>query len=272
FWARLLYFGYDTNLGHGWSAAVGFEMNSPAYEKETMVPYVKSAYIRKALGKGAQLLIGIIPTPSFDKTEGFWGLRYIEKTATDLFQFAAPRDFGIALEGKTGNGLVYNLTYGNYGSIEGEWNKGKAIYGRIGWESESHYLEANGHYAKDGRNKITFLSVFGGLKGSWGRFGIGYHYKNMKPGASDSVNNSIISTFAVVNAGEKIQAFVRYDHNTDFNFENIGGYLPNPAADYKSRLLVVGTAYKVSEMIRICPNLKYVFYGESGIGEKPGGD
>lgn len=261
FWIRRIYFGYNTKLGDGWSARVRFEMNSPAFEEDNMVPYIKNAHLKKDLGGGAGFLVGIIEPPSFNKIEKFWGYRFIEKTAPDFFKFASSRDFGAALEGKTKSGLVYTLMYGNFSSNKGEDNKGKAVYGRVGWESETAYLEANGHFAGDGGKDITYLTAFGGLKGSWGRAGIGYHYKSEKPEEGDSKSSGILSGFGVLKLGQKSEIFARYDHFADPGFKDIGGYIPVPAAIFDARFLMAGIAFKLHKNITFSPNVKYVFYG-----------
>jgi len=272
FWLRRIYFGYNTDLGNGWSARVRLEMNSDAFGSDSITPYVKNAHVKKKLGGGASLLVGIMEPPSFNKIEKFWGFRYIEKTAPDFFKFASSRDFGVALDGKTKSGLVYTLMYGNYSSNKGEDNKGKAVYGRLGWEAKSMYLEANGHYASDDGEDIVYLALFGGLKGDWGRFGVGYHYRDDSPEEGDSQNNGIISGFAVVNFSKKACAFARYDHLTDYNFKDPSGYLPIPAKSYKARMLIAGLNFKVNKFIQLSPNVKYVFYGDSDNGTSPDGD
>lgn len=263
FWLRRIYFGYNTSLGDGWSARVRLEMNSPAFSEGTMTPYVKNAHLKKSLGGGASMLFGIIEPPSFNKVEKFWGFRYIEKTAPDFFKLASSRDFGVAIDGKTKAGLVYTVMIGNYGSNKGEDNKGKAVYGRLGYEGKSYYVEGNGHFAKDGSKDITYLSLFGGMKGGWGRFGVGYHYKNEDSGG-DRTNNGIISAFGVMNISGKAQVYARYDHLTDFNFKDIGGYVPIPANAFESRFVIAGLNFNLHKMVQISPNIKYVMYTGEG--------
>jgi hypothetical protein len=261
FWIRRIYFGYNTKLGDGWSARVRFEMNSPAFGEGTMVPYIKNAHLKKDLGGGAALLVGIIEPPSFNKIEKFWGYRFIEKTAPDFFKFASSRDFGIALDGKTEGGLVYTLMYGNYGSNKGEDNAGKGIYARGGYEAKNFYVEANGHFANDNGKEIMYLTGFGGLKGDWGRFGIGYHHKSEKPEGGDSKNDGIISGFAAIKLGKDMEVFARYDHHTDLSFKDIGSYVPIPAKQFEARYLMAGVSFKIHKMVKLSPNVKYVFYG-----------
>ncbi len=264
FWFRRIYFGYNTDLGEGWSLRVRLEMDSAAYKKSSIVPYLKNAHLKKKLGGGASLLIGLIEPPSFNKVEKFWGFRFIEKTPADFFKFASSRDMGIAIDGKTKSGIVYTLMFGNYGSNKGEWNKGKAIYGRLGWQSKNFYTEANGHYASDNGKTKTYLSLFGGLRGDWGRIGISYNYLFEKPETGDSENNGIISGFAVINFSKKGQFFARYDMLTDLNFKDIGGYVPVLASQYKARYIMSGLNFKIHKHIQISPNMRYVFYSGEG--------
>ena len=271
FWLRRVYFGYNTDLGDGWSARLRFEMNSPAFGEGTLVPYIKNAHIKKDLGGGAAILAGIIEPPSFDKIEKFWGFRFIEKTAPDFFKFASSRDFGVALDGKTKGGLVYTLMMGNYSSNKGEDNKGKAFYARLGWEAKNVYLEANAHFADDGSKDYTYLTLFGGMKGDWGRFGVGYHYLDVERATGNSSNDGIISAFAVVKMSKKAEVFARYDHHTDLSFKDTGDYIPVPASYYKARFLMGGLIFNVHKMVKISPNVKYVFYGDNN-GSKPDGD
>jgi len=260
FWMRRAYFGYNTDLGNGWSARLRLEMNSPAYEEALAVPFVKNVHLEKKLGGGVSILVGIIEPPSFDKKEQFWGYRFIEKTPADFFKFASSRDFGLALDGKTKGGLVYTLMYGNYGSNKGEDNKGKGLYGRLGWESKSAYVEANAYFAADNGKDIAYMSFFGGLKGKWGRFGLGYDHRSETPDGGESKSSGIISGFGAFKLGKITELFARYDHFTDLGFEDIGSYIPIPASQFESHYLMAGLNFKVHKMIQLSPNVKYVFY------------
>jgi len=188
-------------------------------------------------------------------------LRFIEKTPPDFFKFASSRDFGVALDGKTKGGLVYTLMYGNYGSNKGEDNKGKGIYARLGWESKTAYVEANGHFANDNGKDMTYFALFGGLKGGWGRLGLSYFFHDQKPEQGDSQNSGIISGFAAIKISKKAEIFARYDHFTDVSLSNIGDYIPVPAKHYEARFIIAGLSFKVHDMVKISPNIKYVFYG-----------
>jgi len=259
-WIRRIYLGYNTKISDRFSARVRLEMNSTAFGENTLTPYVKNAHLAYSLGGGAEVLAGIIEPPSFDRIEKFWGLRFIEKTPADFFKLASSRDTGVALNGKTKGGLVYTVMYGNYSSNKGEDNKGKAVYGRLGYESKQVYLEGNATVASDNGTDYTFLSGFGGMKGDWGRLGAGYMQQRKKKDDSDAETVGAISGFAAVNAGKNLEVFARYDHLTDLAFKDIGDYLPVAASQYKARLLMAGLNFKVHKMVSISPNVKMVTY------------
>jgi len=265
FWIRRLYIGYNTDLGNGWSAKVRLEMDSFPFEKGSIVPYLKNLHIKKTLSTGVSLILGIIEPPSFDKIEKFWGFRYIEKTAPDFWKFATSRDFGVAIDGKTKTGIVYTLMYGNYSSNKGETNSGKAVYGRVGYEKRNMYVEINSHFADDGGKNKNYASIFGGLKGNWGRFGVGYNHYSEKSVDSDKKYNGIISAFGVIKLSNKSRIFARYDFLSDLNFRDISGYLPVPSSTNLARLFIAGINIDVSKYIKISPNVKYVHYLNSDL-------
>lgn len=272
FWLRRIYFGYNTKLSDKLSARVRLEMASTAFAEAKLVPFVKNAHLKYKLGGGANLIFGIIDPPSFNKIEKFWGYRFLEKTGPDFFKLASSRDFGLSLDGKSKGGLVYTLMYGNYSSNKSEDNKGKAFYGRVGYQTKSLYAEVNGHYAADGSKKYTFLSGFVGCKANFGRAGLGYHYKNQDPETGDSNDTSMISGFGIIKMSKKSEVVLRYDHYLNENLKNISGYFPVVSADAPARFLIAGINFKVHKMVNIMPNIKYAFYSNPDSGSKPEAD
>lgn len=268
FWLRRIYFGYNAELGDDWSARVRFEMNSAAFASSELIPYVKDAFVKKKFG-GMAIIAGIIEPPSFNLVEKFWGYRYIEKTAPDYFKLASSRDFGIALDGKTAGGIVYTVMYGNYSSNKGEAEKGKVVYGRLGYEAKTAYVEANAHFGGDAGKDKFYLTLFGGLKGDWGRFGVGYHMFSQEPKTGKKEETGVVSGFAVLNLSKKTEVFARYDHLTDFMLKDLADYLVIPGKHYKPRVIMAGVNFKVSKNVELSPNFRYVFYTGDN---KPKGD
>ncbi len=259
-WLRRIYLGYNTKISKKFSARVRLEMASKAFGEDKLYLYVKNAHVKYKMSKNLSLIAGIVSPPSFDKTEKFYGYRFIEKTSADLFKLASSRDFAIGLDGKGKGGLVYTLMYGNYSSNKGEDNKGKALYLRLGHQTKTTFVEANAHVASDNDKDIFFMNGFGGIKGSWGRFGAQYSHRSEKKDGSERVNTGIISAFTTLKFGKTSEVFARYDHFTKKGFKNITGYLPIMAKDYKARLIIAGLNFKVHKNIQLSPNVKYVFY------------
>ncbi len=271
FWIRRIYFGYNTQLSEKFSARVRFEMNSPAYEEGTLDPYIKNVHLQYALSDGVNLTAGIIEPPSFDRVEKFWDHRYIEKTPADLFKFASSRDFGLALDGKTKGGLVYTVMYGNYSSNKSEDNQGKGVYGRLGYESKSFYIEANGHVSSDSGSDYLFLSGFAGIKGDWGNVGANYIYLDKSKDGVDGESMSCVSAFTTLKLGKTTNAVLRYDHMLDPALKHVTGYLRfHP--DAPARMVIAALTFDVHKMVQLSPNVKYVFYGDSAMGSKPESD
>jgi hypothetical protein len=273
FWIRRIYFSYNTKISDKFSARVRLEMDSPAFEEDKLIPFIKDAWLKYKLGGGANLVVGIMEPPSFNKIEKFWGYRHLEKTAPDLFKLASSRDFGIALDGKTKGGLVYTLMYGNYSSNKSEDNKGKGVYGRLGYTSKSVYAEANAHFSNDGSKDYLYLTGFAGLKGKFGNVGLAFHHKNQSPDEGDDEDTQVLSAMGIFKLSKKAKAVFRFDYFLKENLKDIGGYLPVPSAVAPARLLIAALDFKVHKMIQITPNVKFVFYGDPDAGiDKPGSD
>jgi len=264
FWLRRIYFGYNTKLGDGWSARVRFEMNSPAFEEGTVDPYIKNAHLQKEFKSGLKLIMGIIEPPSFNMIEKFWGYRFVEKTAPDFFKMASSRDFGLALEKQEDSGLVYTVMFGNYSSNKGEDNKGKAVYGRLGFVKDAFHLEVNGHYAGDGSKKIIYLAGFGGVKGDWGRLGAGLYFRSENPDEGDAYDVTVLSAHGTVKMGEKSEFFARVDSFFNEGLKDPGGYVPILAKGEKPTFVIAGFNFKIHKMVELSPNVKWVMYGGDG--------
>lgn len=271
FWFRRIYFGYDFKFD-GYTFRVRFEGNSPAFEEATIGPFVKDLYLKKNIGGGNVLQLGIYSPPSFDKIEKFWGFRHIEKTALDLFKLASSRDTGIGISG--GKNFNYTIMYANFGSNKGEDNQGKGFFGRLGYETDSIYVEANGYFAADGSKDYTLFQAFAGLKGKWGNFGLNYAYKNQAQEGEDDKNTSLISAFGHVKISKKAKIVLRYDHFFDVNLKESTGYLSFASTIAPARFIIAGIDIKLNKWLQFGPNIKYAFYGdpaEAGV-DKPGSD
>jgi len=270
FWFRRIYLGYDQKFGD-FGFRVRLEGNSPAFEEGTIVPFVKDLYLKYKLGSSVELQAGMYSPPTFDKIEDFWGYRHIEKTPLDLFKLASSRDIGFGISG--GKNFIYTLMYANFGSNKGEDNQGKGFFGRLGYETETLYVEANGYVAADGDKDYQLFQGFAGIQGKWGNLGLNYAYKNQSEEGEEDMNTSLVSAFSTIKLGKKATLVVRYDHFLDPNLKDPGDYLPIASTTAAPRLLIVALDFKVHKQVQIGPNIKYVFYGDAVEGmEKPDAD
>jgi hypothetical protein len=271
FWFRRIYFGYDFKFD-SYTFRVRFEGNSPSFGDGTIVPYVKDLYLKKKIGSTHVLQFGICSPPTFENIEKFWGYRHVEKIPIDLFKLGSSRDTGIGIAG--GNNFTYSVMYANFGSNKGEDNQGKGFFGRLGYQTDNLYVEANGYIAADGSKDYTLFQGFAGIKGKWGNFGLNYAYKNQAQEEEDDKNTSLISAFGHVRISKKAKLVLRYDHFFDVNLKESTSYLSFASTIAPARFIIVGLDIKVNKWFQFGPNIKYAFYGdptEAGI-EKPGSD
>jgi hypothetical protein len=280
-WFRRIYFTYNNQLTDNLKMRLRLEMDSPGdfMSKDKMVPVVKDAWLSYSFGDNS-VLAGVISPPTFGKTiEDFWGYRCLEKTPLDLFKLRSSRDHGIAMKGNLNQSgsISYMAMFGNGSSNKGEINKGKIFYGALTFEpAEGFVLEAYGDYETEVDKVSSYVyQGFAGYQGDWGR--IGLHFANKHVNAVDlGWDFSVLSGFAVISAGSGLDIIARYDKTRGDGWE--AGFQGNkisyiPLADYvKTNLIIVGVSFKVLDSLLLIPNVKYAFYDEPEMGDKPDAD
>ena len=278
FWFRRIYFTYNNKLSDSVKMRLRFEMNSPSdlLSSALLVPYVKDAYLSFSLGGGASLIAGIQGPPSFGLEEDTWGWRPLEKTPLDLYKWTSSRDFGVSIKG--GETLAYHFMFGQGSSNKSETNNGKKFFGSLAYKSNGFVLEAVAQYdrAKGGDDDLIFKG-FGAYSGDWGRVGVMYANRSYKKeGAEDSNVYNVMSAFAVIKAGEKVELIGRYDYNfgdgykTSFNGSGIS-YVPF-ANNHEFSFILAALAYQVHKNVWIIPNVKFAIYNDPDVGEKADND
>lgn len=277
FWFRRIYFTFENSLTPKIKMRLRFEMNSPGdfVSKTTLTPVVKDAYLNFK-GGNQNVRVGIQSPPTFDRIEDIWGYRSLEKTPLDLFKIRSSRDFGIALKGtldKQGN-ITYTLMYGNGSSNKAETNQGKVFYGRLGFQPLANlYLEIYGDYETSVNNQNSYVyQGFASYQGNWGRIGLQLSNQQVEQ-EDNSLEYRVVSAFAVLKAGEKIDLIGRYDHTwgDGFNEKFFGqkiAYIPM-GVDVQPRLIIGALSWNAAQNVWIIPNLKYVFYQADQAKEKP---
>lgn len=278
FWFRRIYFTYNNNLSDTVKMRLRFEMNSPGdfTTSANLTAFVKDAYLSIGLWGSAILIAGIQGPPSFELEEATWGWRPLEKTPLDLYGWTSSRDFGIALKG--GKNLAYHVMFGQGSSTKAEIDNGKKIFGSLAFKRNGFVIEAMVQYdrAKGGDDDFI-LKGFGAYTGDWGRVGLMYAYRDYKKEGADSfLAYNILSAFAVIKAGEKIELIGRYDLNFGEGYrENFNGsqidYVPF-AYNHEFHFVIAALSYQVYKNVWIIPNVKFTMYNDPEIGEKAGND
>ena len=278
FWFRRIYFTYDNKLSGTVKMRLRFEMNSPGdfTSSLTLDSFVKDAYLDFKLGGGVSLRAGIQGPPSFALEEDTWGWRPLEKTPLDLYKWTSSRDFGISIKG--GKTLAYHFMFGQGSSNKAETNSGKKYFGSLAYKSNGFVVEAMAQYdrAKGGDDDII-LKGLGAYTGDWGRIGLMYAYRDYKKeGADSSLAYNILSAFAVIKAGEKVELIGRYDMNFGDGYkESFKGYKVAyvPFADnHEFSFVIAALAYQVHKNVWIIPNVKFTMYNDPDEGEKADSD
>ncbi len=278
FWFRRIYFTYNNKLSDTVKMRLRLEMASPGdfVTSSTLDPFVKDAYLSFNLGAGASLVAGIQGPPSFGNEEDIWGYRSLEKTPLDLYKWTSSRDFGLSLKG--GESFLFHFMIGQGSSNKAETNNGKKIFGSLGYQSGGLFIEAVAQYerVKSGDNDII-LKGFGAYSGDWGRIGVLYAFRDYKKdGADDSLAYNILSAFAVIKVGEKVELIGRYDMNFGDGYkESFKGsgisYVPF-ANNMEFSLIIAALSYQVHKNVWIIPNVKLAMYNGPDEGEKADND
>lgn len=274
FWFRRIYFTYNNQLSDTVEMRLRLEMNSAPdfYTFAVLTPYVKDAYIDFKIA-GQHLIAGIQSPPSFAKIEDIWGYRSLEKTPLDLHRWTSSRDFGVSLKG--GKTFPYQVMFANGSSNKSETNKGKKLFGALGYEKNGFFIEAMGQYEKT-RNEAEeyILQGFASYRGEWGRLGLQFAHWNSKPkNTEESFNYNVISAFAVISAGKNLELIGRIDkyfgdgYKTNYSGSEID-YIPF-AENAESNFIIGAVSYQVLKNVWLIPNIKLVFYNQPDEGDKP---
>ena len=284
FWFRRIYLTYDNSLSDSIKMRLRLEAASTAnlFESATLVPFVKDAYLSWKFTHSASLVAGIQSPPSFAQGETVWGYRSLEKTPLDLYRWTSSRDFGVSVKG--GKNIVYHAMFANGSANKSETDKGKKVYGSLGYKTGGFFIEAMAQYDRaKGRDDNLIMQAFVSYQGEWGRLGFQFsHDSYKKKGADDASNYNIASIFAIYKPSEKIDLIGRWDHNfgdgwkQSFNGAKVD-YVPF-AKNHELDFFIAAISWQAHKNVWIIPNLKFAVYSENDFMkdeldyQKPGND
>ncbi len=276
FWFRRIYLTYNNDLSEKIKMRLRLEMKSAGdfISKSKLTPIVKDAYLSYSMRRH-NFKFGIIPTPTEMNIVDYWGYRAVEKTPFDLHKFSPTRDFGFSLSGTLDQKekISYLIMYGNGASVGSETNRGKKLYGQIGFKPNPNlYIEAYGDYEKQDNNKTYHLyQIFMGYKSSWGRVAIQFARRFLKQGPI-SEDWPLLSIFGVIKVLESVEFLTRYDRMFSPNPSGAKiSYIPF-SNDSSSHFVIGGLSWEAEKNIWFIPNVKYVFYEQPESGVKPSDD
>jgi len=281
FWFRRIYFTYNNRLGENIKVRLRLEMNSPGdFSSSSLNPYVKDAYLDVKLAEGLNLIAGIQGPPALENIESVWGYRSLEKIPLDLYKWTSSRDFGLSIKG--GKEFIYQVMFGQGSGNKSEADKGKKIYGMVGYKTGGFHLEVNGAYEKLKEVWTDyFLHGHASYSGKWGRVAVEYAHRQEEEKVAGGENPvyeyNILSAFVVLSASKKLDIIARYDLNSGDGYINRfkgSGVDYIPFEDYFEPSLFIGAiSYNVFKNVWLIPNIKYSTYRDPGDGrEKPGND
>ena len=173
FQLRRLHLFYDYNFSSEFSTRFLLEGNDKTLEPGGRQGlFVKTAYAEwKNVFSESNLLVGLIPTPTWSAVEGFWGYRSIEKTIADGRNLGSGSDMGVQLRGALLNmwSTKYALMIGNGNSQRPENNRYKKYYALLsGSPFQNFSVETYVDYepAMLGKNRTTWKAFFSYLQPS----------------------------------------------------------------------------------------------------------
>ena len=268
FWFRRIYLTFDQKVAEHWSVRLRGEMNQAGdfVTKAKLTPSVKDAYLKWSNGRH-QVILGISPTPTWERLEKMWGYRAVEKTALDLYKMGSSRDFGLAAKGPldAAGKVHYHVMLANGGGTSSEVNQGKKAMASLAVSPVPELtLEAYADFeARPGRADV--YTVQGALfyVSDAGRLGVQFAHQNQQVEGGGDRSLDVLSLFGSVQAGKAVRLFGRFDRQFQPNpkGEKVA-YLPF-AQTAEANFVVAGLDYAVNEKIHFMPNVETIFYANA---------
>ncbi|MEL0191742.1 MAG: hypothetical protein VW865_05645 [Halieaceae bacterium] len=268
---RRLLLTADATLDDHWSARARLEAyHEGAFENYEMTHRVLDLGVTRKLGDH-RLSAGLIPTITYDVMEGFWGKRYLVRTAPDI-QGIAARDLGVKLMGplSSGRGLSYRVMYGSKETWEADKNPFDKVMGGVTWRGNGGWLvDAYGDWeSRPGPYDRTTWQFLVGKKTD--QFTLGLEYLNQD--RDEDPDLELATVLGVLKLGGRWSLMGQLHRLFKPSVKgNDIAYIPfDPTA--KATNLVGGLEYRVNEHVTLSPNIVWTRYGINESGVKPDDD
>ncbi len=255
FQIRRLHFFYDYNISDNFFTRFQLEGNDKSLEPGGRQGlYVKTAYAEwKNIFNKSNLLVGLIPTPTWSSVERLWGYRSIEKTITDFRNAGSGSDMGVQLCGiiPFSISLNYSLMIGNGSYQKPEINKHKKYYAMLsGNPIDKFSVETYFDFEPAINNKdITTLKTFLSYKDNSCMIGAEIFQQTRLKKDTATGDNAIfgVALFAWHKISEQFKIFGCVDY-----------FDPNRLSDYigfYEYFFSVGLDYTPIKKIHFMPNI-----------------
>jgi len=268
---RRLLLTADATLDDHWSARARLEAyHEGAFENYEMTHRVLDLGVTRKLGDH-RLSAGLIPTITYDVMEGFWGKRYLVRTAPDI-QGIAARDLGVKLMGplSSGRGLSYRVMYGSKETWEADKNPFDKVMGGVTWRGNGGWLvDAYGDWeSRPGPYDRTTWQFLVGKKTD--QFTLGLEYLNQD--RDEDPDLELATVLGVLKLGGRWSLMGQLHRLFKPSVKgNDIAYIPfDPTA--KATNLVGGLEYRVNDHVTLSPNIVWTRYGINESGVKPDDD
>jgi hypothetical protein len=234
--------------------------------------YVKTAYAEwKNILPSSNLLLGLVPTPTWASVEGIWGYRSVEKTITDFRNLGSGSDMGVLLRSTlpTSVALNYALMIGNGNSQKPENNKYKKYYFLLGGSPFQYFsIEAYVDHepAALGKDRTTWKAFLSYTEERWMA---GTEITEQVQHNQDTLHNNFavfgVSVFSWYCFSEQCKAFGRIDYYDPNRF--------SPGTGFCEYFLSLGIDYTPVKDIHFMPNIWInTFTDKSSAGRKKDAD
>jgi hypothetical protein len=268
---RRLLLTADAVLDDNWSARARLEAyHEGAFENYEMTHRVLDLGVTRKLGDH-RLSAGLIPTITYDVMEGFWGKRYLVRTAPDI-QGIAARDLGVKLMGplSSGRGLSYRVMYGSKETWEADKNPFDKVMGGVTWRGNGGWLvDAYGDWeSRPGPYDRTTWQFLVGKKTD--QYTLGLEYLNQD--RDEDPDLELATVLGVLKLGGRWSLMGQLHRLFKPSVKgNDIAYIPfDPTA--KATNLVGGLEYRVNEHVTLSPNIVWTRYSINESGVKPDDD
>ena len=268
---RRLLLTADAILDDDWSARARLEAyHEGAFENYEMTHRVLDLGVTRKLGDH-RLSAGLIPTITYDLMEGFWGKRYLVRTAPDI-QGIAARDLGVKLMGplSSGRGLSYRVMYGSKETWEADKNPFDKVMGGVTWRGNGGWLvDAYGDWeSRPGPYDRTTWQFLVGKKTD--QYTLGLEYLNQDRNEDPDLELATILGVMKLGGRWSLMGQLHRLFKPSVKGNDIA-YIPfDPTA--KATNLVGGLEYRVNDHVTFSPNIVWTRYGINESGVKPDDD